>query len=292
MKENTTITGKGDSGGKERPLSWHTAFFDAIRLELYPYRDALSFESEHPLNSEPLRIDVVIIKKEREVVIRNPIGAIFREVNIVEYKSPGDHLSIKDFHQAGAYARLYSVQNEVEMREMTISFVAEAYPRKLIEYLREEYKYEVREERGGIYRVEGELVGIQIIESKRLEEGSAIWLKGLRGGLKGEGLREIIEEGRKMPRGAPIRAYMYVVLGANSEGLREVMRMTEASFEAVLEEFGLPAKWEARGREEGWEKGREEAVKRLERYGMEPGQIAEALELPLGTVFRYLKAGE
>jgi flagellar biosynthesis/type III secretory pathway protein FliH len=97
-----------------------------------------------------------------------------------------------------------------------------------------------------------------------------------------------------------------------------MVAMRNASFEAVLEECGLTAKWVAKGlqkgREEGlqkglqkglreglekglqkgWEKGREEglenAVKRLQKYGMEPKQIAEALALPLGTVFRYLKA--
>jgi hypothetical protein len=61
-----------------------------------------------------------------------------------------------------------------------------------------------------------------------------------------------------------------------------MLGMSEASFEEVLEEFGLTAKWEA--------KGMEKAVQRLEKHGMEPGHIAEVLELPLGTVFTYLKA--
>jgi hypothetical protein len=43
--------------GKKQAVTWHTAFYDAIRLELYRYRDVLSFEFEHPLNAEPLRID-------------------------------------------------------------------------------------------------------------------------------------------------------------------------------------------------------------------------------------------
>jgi hypothetical protein len=36
------------------------------------------------------------------------------------------------------------------------------------------------------------------------------------------------------------------------------------------------------------EEGREEGVKRLQKYGMDPKEIALALELPLDTVFRYL----
>lgn len=122
---------------------------------------------------------MVIIKKQREVVIDHPLGAIFRGVNIVEYKSPGSHLSISDFHKVGAYARLYSVQNGVETTDMSISFVLEVRPRKVLDYLRAVYGFEVREEWSGIYYVAP--IPIQIIESKRLgEEEGVVWLKGLR----------------------------------------------------------------------------------------------------------------
>jgi hypothetical protein len=116
----------------------------------------------------------------------------------------------------------------------------------------------------------------------------------LRERLNGKQLREIIEMARKMPKGIPLSAYMYTVLDANNEGIREMRVMSDTSLDAVLEELGFTAEWKARGREEGREeglqKGREEAVRRLQKYGMDPKQISEALELPLGTVFRYLKA--
>ncbi|MDR1637737.1 MAG: hypothetical protein LBR93_10435, partial [Treponema sp.] len=69
-----TTNGNGDKS-RQSPIDWHAAFRDGIRLTFYPYRDVLSFEFEHPLNTEPLRIDAVIIKKEPGVVIDNPIGA-------------------------------------------------------------------------------------------------------------------------------------------------------------------------------------------------------------------------
>ncbi|MDR1030079.1 MAG: hypothetical protein LBL76_04330 [Treponema sp.] len=227
---------------------------------------------------------MLIIKKKPGVTIEQPIGAIFRTVNLIEYKSPKDHVSIADFHQVGAYARLYSVLNGVDIRDMTISFVAEAYPRELVHYLQEAYRYEVVEERAGIYRVRGDIVGIQLVESKRLDGEAGVWLQGLRSGLNGEGLRAILERGKGMPKGAPLSAYMYVVLQANSPGFKEVLRMSEASFEEVLEEFGLTAKWEAKG----WDEAHGEDVRKLQKYGMDPLQIAKALELPLGTVFQYL----
>jgi hypothetical protein len=67
--------------------------------------------------------------------------------------------------------------------------------------------------------------------------------------------------------------------------LKEMRAMPATSLEATLEEWGFTEKWEARG----LEKGRIDAVRRLQKYGMDPMQIADALELPLGTVFRYLE---
>jgi DNA invertase Pin-like site-specific DNA recombinase len=76
-----------------------------------------------------------------------------------------------------------------------------------------------------------------------------------------------------------------MVAGANRETFKELVTMTNG-FEEVLEECGLIAKWEARGREQGLER----AVRRLQKYGMDPVEIAKALELSLPTVIRYLKA--
>jgi hypothetical protein len=45
--------------------SWHPAFVDAIQLELEQYLGILEFIPEYQLTTEPLRIDVVIIKKLR-----------------------------------------------------------------------------------------------------------------------------------------------------------------------------------------------------------------------------------
>jgi hypothetical protein len=151
----------------------------------------------------------------------------------------------------------------------------------------------------GIYGIRGDIFPVQVIESGGLEgEGGGIWLKELRGGLNGERLREILEMSEKMPRGAPLSAYLYTVLQANGTGFKEMMGMSEVSFEAVLKEYGLTAKWEAEGLQKGLQTGLQkglqqgmgEAVKRLQKHGMGPKEIAGVLELPLGTVRRYLKA--
>ena len=47
-------------------IAWHPAFYQAIRAELVQYEDILHYEAEHQLTSEPLRMDILIIKKEKE----------------------------------------------------------------------------------------------------------------------------------------------------------------------------------------------------------------------------------
>jgi hypothetical protein len=202
------------------------------------------------------------------------------------------------------------VLNGAKPGDTTISFVAQARPGKLFRVLREEYGYRVRGWRPGIYHVEGDLFAAQIVESKRLEgEGGGIWLRELRRGLQREELRAIMELSGKLPEGVPLRAYLDVLLRANARKYEEMIAMAD-TLEAVLEKHGLIAKWEERGLQKGLEKGlqkglqkglekglergrkqeREQAVRNLRKYGMDPGRIAEALELPADTVYRYLDA--
>jgi hypothetical protein len=97
-------------------ISWHPAFVQAIKLELEPYRDALEFIPEYQLTSEPLEIDVVIIKKAPDLVIEKNIARIFRKINLLEYKSPDDYFSVHDFYKVLGYAFLYAALNKTPHR--------------------------------------------------------------------------------------------------------------------------------------------------------------------------------
>jgi predicted transposase YdaD len=75
------------------------------------------------------------------------------------------------------------------------------------------------------------------------------------------------------------------VLRANDPGFKE-MKMADKTLDEMMEECGLAAKWRTEGREEGLEK----AAKGLWKHGMDPVEIAQALELEPDTVSRYLGA--
>ena len=75
---------------------WHPAFQGPMELEMRDYRDKLEYDDEHVLTKESEIVDLLVIKKDKDVVIDNDIGEIFRTHNLVEFKSPDDGLTIDD----------------------------------------------------------------------------------------------------------------------------------------------------------------------------------------------------
>ena len=66
-------------------IQWHPGFVAAMNLEFEDNRDTLIFEKEYNLNTGPLEIDLLVIKKEPGVLLVNDIGKLFRGRNIMEY---------------------------------------------------------------------------------------------------------------------------------------------------------------------------------------------------------------
>lgn len=70
-------------------IQWHAAFCAAAELELSDNREELEFQREYNLSKKPLQIDLLVVEKRRDVLIKSEFGRIFRQHNIIEYKSPG-----------------------------------------------------------------------------------------------------------------------------------------------------------------------------------------------------------
>jgi hypothetical protein len=243
-------------GPDETPhTGWHEAFSQALEMELADYRDVLVFDSEVKLTSEPLRIDCVVIKKAKNVTIKKNIASHFKEWNLFEYKSPGDYVSVADFYKVYAYACLYASFNNVPVTGMTISFVESRHSPKLLGHLQKERGYTVAETFPGIYTVSGDIMPIQVIESRKLPAEENIWLKSLRDGLNYTERDRINTEIARQGKDAQIAAYLEVITKANPKILQEAFMSKKSSltFEQALENVGLTAKWEARGRTEGEE---------------------------------------
>ncbi|MDR3148243.1 MAG: hypothetical protein LBU00_07705, partial [Treponema sp.] len=156
--------------------------------------------------------------------------------------------------------------------------------------LKETFGYEVTEKWPGIYHLAGgELGGVQIVETKKLrEEDGGVWLRDLRGDLKREELRGIMEKGWGMPEGMPLAAYLYVVFQANSATVEEVVEMPRTkkiTLEEIFEKHGYIAKWKAAGREESLEKVAKNAL----REGMTPDAVSKITGLDIKMVKKLAK---
>jgi len=250
---------------EEEGIPWHIAFFEAIQMELDEYSQDLQFTSEYQLNTKPLQIDVVIIKKSRDVTIEKNIASIFRKVNIVEYKSPDDYVSVGDFYKVYGYACVYIALNKIDVKDMTLTFIESHYPRELLAHLQDVRGYTVEERLPGIYIIRGDILPVQIIDSRKLSSGENIWLKDLDKKLDLAERLRIAAEIKKLGKDktARIKAYLYVIQRANLMSLREAGEMfdIDLAWDKLLVETGYAARWEARAREEGREEGREEVAR-------------------------------
>jgi hypothetical protein len=196
--------------------SWHPAFAQAIKHELEDSKDALTFETEYQLTTEPLRIDVLIVKKKRNVVIKKNIGQIFRGFNIIEYKRPDEHITVEAYHKTQCYSRLYASLNRVDINEMSVTLAVTQHPRKLLTFLRKQYT--VENVKPGIYYVEGDTSPTQILVADELPEEENVWLTSLRGDLTEEQIDHVLAaaDGRE-----GIDAYLYAIVEANAETMGE-----------------------------------------------------------------------
>ena len=141
--------------GIEAKTHWNPAHYAAIQIELEEYKDKLTFVSEHPLTQEPLEIDVIVIKKEKNVEIKKNIGSIFRGYNIVEVKSETDYVSISDFYKVHGYGMLYISLEKIHPLDITLTFITRRHPTKLFKLLQDEIGCEIKEVYNGIYYIQG-----------------------------------------------------------------------------------------------------------------------------------------
>jgi hypothetical protein len=220
-------------------ISWHPAFVQAIQLELEEYHDVLTFETEYQLTTEPLKIDVLIIKKTKDVVIKKNIAQIFRQFNVVEYKSPADRATIADYHKTQCYARLYAVLNKKDIDDISVTVVATRHPRKLLTFLKK--RYAVQHAQSGIYLVEGDTCPTQIVVSEELSEEDNLWLNGLRSDLSANRLEKVAIT--KKPK-LPIDAYIYVIGEANIKAMEELyMRKKKGVILSEMLDAHFREKW-------------------------------------------------
>lgn len=275
-----------------KKLQWHPAFYAGIQIELEEEHEKLIFENEHQLNTKPLGIDVLVIKKEENVEIRKNLGRIFRGHNILEYKSPEDSLSIDDFYKVYAYACLYKSDtakvNEIKAEDITLTFVCKRFPHKMIKELRRTRKVQLEKFEEGIYHLIGDAFPIQLIHTSKLSEENNFWLKNLTNDLKGtEEAQKLLKAYEKRKRENLYQSVMNVIVKANIALFEEVEEMCDALMEIVQPKVDARIR---EARKEACEEVKCELIRKKLAKGLSVEEIADCLEESVETIQCLMKS--
>lgn len=208
-------------------IQWHPAFVAAMMLELQDNREQLFFDDEHRLSSKPLEFDLLVIKKEPGVKLKSKLGEIFKDYNVMEYKSPHDELNIDNFHKALAYAHLFKSENDGKVNKypsesITVSMVRHAFPREMFKEL-EAIGFLIEKKYPGIYYIGGnKFFDIQVIVSGELSREDSKWLRTLQDKLDMNDISQLITDmtQNNIPENRDsIQALLEVVASANEDTL-------------------------------------------------------------------------
>jgi hypothetical protein len=152
-------------------------------------------------------------------------------------------VSVGEFVKVYGYACIYSYQHKTDLRDMTVSVVAAKKPKKLLKYLKEAYGYTVEEFDKGVYHISGNIMAMQIIETKKLSEADNLWLRNLRSDLTVKNMQDVFYARERHEDEPNVRAYMEAVTTANTAKVKEVINMSKEkmTLEQVFEETGATA---------------------------------------------------
>ena len=286
-------------------IEWHPAFQATIQIEFENESDKLIFESEHLLSKKPMQIDELIIKVKDHEVIEKNIGKIFRKYNIIEYKSPDDHLIINDFYKVYGYCCFYQADTEkvleISPQELTITFICNHYPRKMIQHLQKYRKLEITKIGSGIYHITGDEFPIQLLITKELDPAENLWLQSLRKDIKYKKEIEFLLKVYDTKKHSKLhQAAMDVITRANWESIMEVKdnMLCDALQELFADEFKqVEEKVTEKVTAEVTEKVTEEVTEKLTTQMIQntyesikdPNTIAQILKIPLETVNKSLQ---
>ena len=290
---------------QKKKIQWHQGFSAALRITLQEEMEFLEMQEEYLLSWKPLQIDILILKKKKELTIRKAIGRIFRRYNIIEYKSPEDYLTINDFYKVYAYACVYQSNtdriNEVDPRELTITFVCSHFPREMVRHLEEVRGIHINLAGKGIYYLKGDPIPIQLLITPELSREESYWMQNLRTDLKAGGeIRELMMRYEQNRKRKDYEAVMDLITRANWEQMEEEKKMCDALNELFAEELkeaderGRAAGMES-GLKAGKESGRTEGIQlakqvfRLSRSGVSESEIARQCGITVEQVKEILE---
>mgnify|MGYP004676188503 CR=1 FL=1 len=275
---------------KIKNTQWHPAFCSAIRLELREDKEFLEYFNEYNLNTKPLQIDLLIIKKLCKAELRNEIGKIFRKHNILEYKSKDDSMNVDTFIKVIGYACIYKAAeknvNSIRLDEITITLVRERIPRELFKWFRKRGFLINEQYKGIFYVMKKDCFPIQVLVSGRLSKENQKWLTLLNTDLGQDDVQRFVEQNNGLHQKEEKEladSVLQVAMMENREVFEETKKEGDYMCEALRELFSdeieaEKARARREGREEGIAEGRAEGMAKGRAEGRVEGLAAGMAE--------------
>lgn len=228
-------------GDIKNHIAWHPGFVNAMKLELAYNEDELEYDTEKELNQQPLRIDFLVIKKNKDTIIKNEIGRFFLGHNLMEYKSAEDQMNIDTLYKVIAYGYLYKAYDKevdgISADDITLSLVRKRKPVKLFSYL-QTHGVSLENSGAGIYIIRGYCpFPIQFIILRELNEDSHIWLTSLTNNMEKEQLQKFLVAVQKLQKKSEkiyADAVMSVVTQANHKQITNIKKEDAVMYGELL----------------------------------------------------------
>lgn len=261
----------------KRKIQWHPGFVTGLDLELSEYQSGMTQEREYNLNTKPLAIDVLIRKNDSTAIRNNEIGRLFRRYNIIEYKSPDDHMDIDTYYKVNGYACLFKAGGDqvdsIKAEDVTISLFRHTKPKGLFRRFKREGILIVNPY-PGIYYVKGNtMFSLQIVVTRELDPDKHIWLVALSGRLKKEQVEKVLKRASQLTNQREKRlvdSVLQVCIAANQTTVEELKKEEESMCQALREIMEPELK---QSMKEGMEKGILATVKSLREVGQREEDI-------------------
>jgi len=243
----------------------------------------LEIDYEHELFENPMRIDVLVVKKPKDIVLNNSAMKFFRNHNIIEFKGPVDNLNVAKYHKVMAYFYAYLAGNKLNFDDVAITLVSIRKPIKLLEYLEKERKYEIipAEEAGIYYICSKDIPATQLIVSKESKSKDLMWVRVLRNDLT-------LEEGLEITKvfGEDEDVIQSLIL-ANENLVEEMKNMIvkpSPKVRRILEEVSGRTFVEVE--RQGIRRNQEAIARNMKDMGMDTNTIARATGLFVDDILR------
>ena len=268
MSKNTTSNTTKTK--RKKPAGYHEAAFSAFKYLLNDHikNGDVELFDEHRLSKRVLKIDIMVVKKNRDVEIEKTWGKIFREHNVIEYKSPVVPLpTLSVFNKViHGYVGIYAEKENVKLTDMSATIVCFNKPAELFEQLEAELNYKILRKHKGIYYISqkgvpsNKSLAIQVVVSSELED-SDLALKALRNKLDEATAKKVAE----LPADEDAMSLWWdFMMMENGEILSQEVDMTKwKRLINSLEKRGMVTDIERGWKQEGIQEGRERATKKI-----------------------------